>query len=151
LSLVGRTDGTLATVGWRTALAGTLDVCASLAGAHAARLKVVAEREGDALRAVLMAARFGNGAYAQTSIRFSDTLEDDEVRLYASRPGARLEARSLAAPFGEDGDPALTSDLEVAEVTAFAQAIAAGDRAPFSLDHALVAMRLTEQAREKLR
>ncbi len=150
LSLVGRTGGPLAEAGWRTALAGALDVCASLTDARSARLDVVAERDGDVLRAVVMAARFGNGAYAQASIRFSDT-GTDEVSLYASRPGHRLDARSLAVPLGLEGETALADDLEASEVEAFVEAVVAGRPAPFALDRALVAMRLTNQARERLR
>ena len=151
LSVVGRPRGPLAGAGWRTALAGALDVCASLTSARGGRLEVAAERDGDALRAVVLAARFGNGAYAQAAVRFSDAAEDDEVRLYASRPGARLEARSLAAPFGRGDAPALAPDPEAAEVAAFVRALEAGERAPFSLDRALVAMRLTELVGERLR
>ena len=151
LSLVGRTDGRLAQAGWRTALAGALDVCAALTeGRGTSRLDVAAERDGDALRAVVLAARFGNGAYAQASIRFSDA-RDDEVTLYASRPGARLEAQSLAVPFGLEGAAALADDLEAAEVDAFLEAAAEGQPAPFALDRALATMRLAERVRQHLR
>lgn len=160
LSLVARPDGPLAEAGWATLLAGALDVCATLADARAvARMDAVAERDGDALRAVVLAVRFENRAYAQATVRFSDHVADDEVALYAARPGSRVEARSLAGPLCVEAEghaaplatvPALADGPET-EATAFVAAIAAGRPAPYTLDHALATLRLAERAQEKLR
>ncbi|WP_412069371.1 hypothetical protein [Rubrivirga sp. IMCC43871] len=160
LALVARPDGPLAEAGWATLLAGALDVCATLADARAvARMDAVAERDGQALRAVALAVRFENRAYAQATVRFSDHVADDEVALYAARPGSRVEARSLAGPLCVEAEghaapfaraPALV-DGPATEATAFVAAIAAGRPAPYTLDHALATLRLAEQAQEKLR
>lgn len=151
LSIVARTDGALAHAGWSTLLAGALDVCASLTDARgASRLDVVAERDGDALRAVALAARFENGTYAQATVRFSDLAPTDDLALYASRPGARAEARSLAAPLSEPAALPVPTDPERAEVEAFVAAIAEGKRSPHPLDRALATLRLTQRAERSL-
>ena len=160
LGLVARVDGPLAAAGWPTLLAGALDLCATLAAARdVTRLDAVAERDRDALRAVALAARFENGAYAQATVRFSDHVAEDEVALYAARPGSRVEARSLAGPLCVEaegsGAPVAAappaSDPEVAEVEAFVAAVAAGRPAPYALDDALATLRLAERAQERLR
>ena len=158
VGVVARPDGPLGRAGWRTLLAGAFDVCLTLADARdATRLDAVAERDGDALRAVALAMRFPNGAYAQATVRFSDRAGDD-LALYASRPGSRVEARSLDGPLcieadGEtvplDGPP--HADALVAEVAAFARAADAGRRAPYPLDRALATQRLADRVREQLR
>ena len=159
LTLVARTGGPLAGLGWNRLLAGAADLCASLADARdASRLDAVAERDGDALRAVALAGRFETGAYAQAVVRFSDHAEADAVSLYASRPGSRVEAPSLDGPlcveaegrrvaWPEPSDP----DPEVAQVRAFARAAASGRRAPYGLDAALTALRLADRVRQQLR
>ena len=158
LALVARLDGPLARSGWPTLLAGALDVCTSLTAARAvSRLDAVAERDRGALRAVALAARFDNGAHAQATVRFADHAAADEVVLYASRPGSCVEARSLAGPLCVEAEgrtapvapPA--SDPEAAEVAAFVAAVAAGRPAPYALDDALAALRLAEEAQERLR
>lgn len=159
LSLVAPLGGRLAVAGWPTLLAGALDVCTSLAAARdVTRLDAVAEREADALRAVALAARFENGAYAQAVVRFSDHVAADEVALYAARPGSRVEARSLAGPLCVEAEgrpapvvPPPPDDAEAAEVEAFARAVAAGQPAPYPLDRALATLRLAERVQDRLR
>jgi len=160
LGLVARTDGPLARGGWATLLAGALDLCATLAAARdVVRLEAVAERDGAAHRAIALAVRFENGAYAQATVRFSDHAPDDEVALYAARPGSRVEARSLAGPLCVEaegrraavGAPAPSADPEADEVAAFVAAVAAGRPAPYALDDALATLRLVARAQEKLR
>lgn len=159
-SLVARIDGPLAAGGWSTLLAGALDLCATLAAARdVGRLDAVAERDGDALRAIALAARFDNGAYAQATVRFSDHVAEDEVALYAARNGSRVEARSLAGPLCVEaegrGSPLASqpphADADAAEIEAFVAAIAAGRPAPYPLDDALATLRLVERAQERLR
>ncbi len=160
LALVARLDGPLARAGWATLLAGALDLCATLAdGRDVGRLDAVAERDGRALRAIVLAGRFDNGAYAQATVRFSDHVAQDEVALYASRPGSRVEARSLAGPLcveAEGRGAALAPhpphpDADAAEVGAFVVAVAAGRPAPYALDDALATLRLVERVQERLR
>ena len=160
LSLVVRLGGPLAQAGWATLLAGALDLCATLAVARdVTRLDAVAERDHGALRAVALAARFENGAYAQATVRFSDHVAEDEIALYASRSGSRVEARSLAGPLcveAEGRGSRLVSeaphpDADAAEVDAFAAAVAAGRPAPYALDDALATLRLVERVRGTLR
>lgn len=160
LALTARTDGPFGRAGWPVLLAGALDVCATLADAwDVARLDAVAERDGDALRAVALAARFDNGAYAQATVRFSDHAAEDDLALYAARSGSRVEARSLAGPLcveAEGRAPAVApgpplGDPEATEVAAFVAAVAAGRRAPYGLDRALATLRLAETAQERLR
>ena len=160
LAVVAPLDGPLAAAGWPTLLAGALDLCTSLAGTVAVgRLDAGGERDGDALRAVALAARFENGAYAQAVVRFSDHVARDEVALYAARPGSRVEARSLAGPLCVEAEgrvsavaaPAGDWDPEAAEAEAFVTAVAARQRAPHGLDRALATLRLAERAQERLR
>ena len=160
LGLVARVDGPLAAAGWPTLLAGALDLCATLAAARdVTRLDAAAERDRDALRAVALAARFENGAYAQATVRFSDHVDEDEVALYASRPGSRVEARTLAGPLCVEaegrGAPLAAhpphADADAAEVEAFVAAVAAGRPAPYALDDAVATLRLLERAQERLR
>ncbi|WP_420456240.1 hypothetical protein [Rubrivirga sp.] len=160
LALVARLDGPLARAGWATLLAGALDLCATLAAARdVGRLDAVAERDGRALRAVALAARFDNGAYAQATVRFSDHVDEDEVALYAARPGGRVEARSLAGPLcveaeGRGARPVAQPprpDADAAEVDAFVAAVADGRPAPYALDDALATLRLVERVRQRLR
>jgi len=166
LSLVAPLGGRLAAAGWPTLLAGALDVCTSLAAARdVTRLDAVAEREpqadtdqADALRAVALAARFENGAYAQAVVRFSDHADTDEVALYASRPGSRVEARSLTGPLCVEAEghpaavaPAPPDDAEAAEIEAFARAVAARQPAPYPLHRALATLRLAARVQDRLR
>ena len=157
LAVVAPLDGALAAGGWPVLLAGALDVCTTLARAEGAHLDARGERDGDALRAVAFAARFDNGAYAQATVRFSDHVAAREVSLYASRPGSRVEARSLAGPLCVEGDGRAAApssaggEGEAGEVAAFLAALAAGRRAPHGLHRALATLRLTEQLQERLR
>ncbi len=160
LALVARLDGPLARAGWATLLAGALDLCATLATARdVGRLDVVAERDPSALRAVALAARFANGAYAQATVRFSDHAAQDEVALYASRPGSRVEARSLSGPLCVEAEGRGTPvsahpprpDADAAEVDAFVAAVTAGGQAPYALDDALATLRLVERVQARLR
>lgn len=151
LTIVARTDARLAAAGWRTLLAGALDVLTSLADARGAtRLDAVAERDDGAIRAVALAARFENGAYGQATVRFSDQAPADTLTLYASRPGARIDAHSLAVPLGDDAEHAVALDPEVAEVDAFVRTVAANRRPPQSLDRALDTLRLTQRVEQAL-
>ena len=159
LTLVARTGGPLAGAGWPGLLAGAVDLCATLAGARdPGRLDAVAERDGDALRAVALAGRFETGAYAQAVVRFSDHAPADEVALYAARPGSRVEARSLDEPLRVEpppGDaralPPPPGDALADEVAAFVQAVEAGRPPAYGLGAALAALRLVERVRDQLR
>ena len=166
LALVAPLDGPLAAAGWPTLLSGALDVCATLAHAEGAHLDARGERDGDALRAVAFAARFDNGAYAQATVRFSEHAAEREVSLYASRPGSRVEARSLAGPLCVEAEgrrvaaPSVQgvglseggeAPTEAGEVAAFLSALAAGRRAPHGLHRALATLRLADQLQERLR
>lgn len=157
LSITAVPDGPLDTVGWAHRLAGALDVCAALTASHdVARLDAEADRDGAALRAAAVSARFRTGAFAQVSLRTSAQVAADEVALFASGPGGRVEARSLAGPLCVEtgGRPVFTtptSDPEAAEVLSFIEAVGAGRRAPYALDAALDTLRLVEQVQERLR
>lgn len=157
LSLVAAPGGPLDAAGWTHRLGGALDVCATLvASTDVARLDAEAERDGPAIRAAAVAVRFRNGAFAQIDLRASALVEDDAVALYASGPGGRVEARSLAGPLcvETDGRPAFTTptpDPEAAEVLDFLDAVADGRRAPHGLDDAVATLRLVERVQERLR
>ena len=159
LTLVARTGGALAQTGWAGLLAGAVGVCLALAGSRdASRLEAVAERDGDAIRAVALAGKLETGAHVQAVVRLSDHAPEDAVSLYASRPGSRVEARSLDGPLcveveGQPSAPAppVAEDAASAEVLAFAQAIDAGRPPPYGLDDALGALRLVERVRQQLR
>ena len=159
LTLVARTGGPLAEAGWPGLLAGAVDLCATLAGARdPGRLDAVAERDGDALRAVALAGRFETGAYAQAVVRFSDHAPADEVALYAARPGSRVEARSLDGPLcvgARETAPSpprpVHGDALADEVAAFARAVEAGRPPAYGLGAALAALRLVERVRDQLR
>lgn len=157
LTLVARPGGALAEAGWPGLLAGALDLCATLAGARdAGRLEAVAERDGDALRAVALAGRFETGAYAQAVVRFSDEAADDEVALYASRPGSHVEARTLDEPLRPRPAPdapagAASGDALADEVAAFVRAVEAGRPPAYGLAAARAALQLVERVRDQLR
>ncbi len=158
LTLVGTTGGALARSGWAGLLAGAVDLCLTLADARdASRLEAVAERDGDAIRAVALSGRFETGAYVQAIARLSDYAPADTVALYASRPGSRVEARSLDGPLcveveGQRAAPAATASYtEDSEILAFARAAGGGHRPPYGLDAALAALRLVERVSEQLR
>lgn len=159
LALTAARGGAFEAAGWPTLLAGALDVCAALTGSHdVARLDAEADRDGTLLRAAAVHARFRTGALAQVTVRTSDLAAADEAALYAGRPGVRLEARSLDGPLcvEADGRPAETrapgpADPEVAEVLAFAEAVAVGRHAPYPLDCALATLRLAARVHERLR
>ena len=159
LTLVARTGGPLAQAGWPGLLAGAVDLCSALSDARdASRLDAVAERDGDAVRAVALAGRFENGAYAQAVVRFSDHAPDDEVALYAARPGSRVEARSLDGPLcvePQDQAPArrapVGGDPLADEVAAFVGAVDAGRPPAYGLGAALAALRLVARVRDQLR
>jgi predicted dehydrogenase len=156
LSAVAAPGGPLARAGWPALLAGALDLAAALAGSHAAaRLDAEAERDGAALRAVALAVRLRNGAFAQVALRRSPQADRDEVALYASRPGSRVEARSFRGPLCLDGAPtgptASVAAGAAAEAGAFARAVSAGRAPAYPLGDALATLRLVEQAQERLR
>ncbi len=158
LTLVARTGGTLAGAGWPGLLAGAVDLCSTLADARdASRLDAVAERDGDAIRAVALAGRFENGAYAQAVVRFSDHAPADEVALYAARPGSRVEARSLDGPLCVETQastwrvPVPSGDPLADEVAAFVEAVGAGRPPAYGLGAALTALRLVARVRDQLR
>ena len=118
---------------WPRHLAGALDVAARLVGSReATRLDAEAERDGPALRAVAVAVRFRNGAFAQVLVRAAPA---QGLTVYA----AGIETSVPAA--GTLGD----------EAVAFVQAMAARQPAPFSLDDALATMRLAERVMAALR
>ena len=158
LTVVARAGGPLARAGWDRLLAGAVGVCAALADAQdAGRLDAVAERDGGAVRAVALAGRFETGAYAQAVVRVSDHAPADDVALYASRPGSRVEARSLDGPLCvEAGGRAaplrpLAGDPLVDQVAAFGEAVASGRPAPYGLAAGLTALRVVERVRDRLR
>lgn len=135
---------------WAHRLAGALDACATLTGSRdPARLDAAAERDGGRLAALAVALRFRNGAYAQLSVRLD--AEAEGLMLYAVGPGGRVEARAPGGPLCIDGDapPALGPPED--EAVAFVRAVAAGRRAPLSLDDALATMRLAERVHARLR
>ncbi|MEM0962149.1 MAG: hypothetical protein AAGK21_06355 [Bacteroidota bacterium] len=151
VSLVAPVNSRLAAAGWQLALAGVIDVCMSLTGGRSAsRLDVVGTRDGDALRAAALAARFDTGAYAQATIRYSERAEAESVAVYAARPGDEVEAASLAAPLGEAADAALLADPDIAETAAFVAALDDGHRAPLPLHQALATLRLVQRAERQL-
>ncbi len=159
LSIVTAPDGPLAAAGWPSLLAGALDLTTTLAASRAvARLDAEAERDAGQLRAIALSARFQTGTLAQILVRTSDQVEADEVALYASRPGSRVEARSLDGPLCVEADgrstvfsPPLDLAPDVAEIAAFAAAVHAGRPAPNALDDALDTLRLVERVQGRLR
>ena len=159
LTLVARTGGALAQAGWAGLLAGAVDLCLTLADARdASRLDAVAERDGDAIRAVALSGRFETGAHVQAVVRLSDYADGDTIALYASRPGSRVEARSLDGPLcveveGQRETSPLVVGREASEeeIRAFARSVDGGHRPLYGLDAALAALRLVERVRQQLR
>ena len=143
----------LARAGWPTLLAGALDVAAAFAASRdVARLDAEAERDGAALRAVAVAVRFRNGAFAQLSLRQAAHADRDEVSLYASRPGSRVEARSLRGPLCLDGGAAPAPPRPAPdEAVSFVRAVAAGRPPGYVVSDALATLRLVERVQERLR
>ena len=149
-------DGLDATAARR--LAGALDLCATLCGSHAvARLDAEADRAPSGLpRAMLLALRFANGAYAQVALRDAPLVGGGGVRLRAAGPGARLDARAFAGPACVERDgapPATPGAAEPDSLVAFLGALVDGRRPahPLSILDAVATLRLAEQATARLR
>ncbi len=159
VTAVAAPAGRLLDAGWPALLASALDLTTTLAASRdVARLDAEAERDGGRLRAVALSARFRTGALAQVLLRSSEQVAADEVWLYASRPGSRIEARSLDGPLcvEAEGRPAVLAPTsswppDVAEVAAFVAAVRAGRPAPYALDDALGTLRLVERVQARLR
>lgn len=144
LALDASAAGSLARIPPAHRLAGMLDLGTSLAGsADPARLDAAAD---GGLTTVALRLRTG----VSVALTLRDAAESDALRLVASGGGTTVEARTLDGPLCVDGAAPVPVE-PVHEAVAFLHAVAAGRRAPFSLDRALATMRLVELVRARLR
>ncbi|NNF56807.1 MAG: Gfo/Idh/MocA family oxidoreductase, partial [Rhodothermaceae bacterium] len=150
---------------WPQRIAGLVGLALALAGsADVQRLDAEADRgAGARLHAVVFSLRFRNGTLVHAHLREGTPAPEDAFRLDASGQGLRVSARALRGPLIiESQDSASLSDAgprampsrtsaDTQELTAFIEAIAAGQQAPVSILDGLRTMRLVEQVMERLR
>ena len=146
---------------WPQRIAGLIDLALALAGsADVQRLDAEADRgPGAQLHAVAFSLRFRNGTFVQAHLREGRSASDGSFRLDASGQGLRASAQALHGPLAIEPQadeaapeaPPSRISADTQELTAFIEAIAAGQRAPVSILDGLRTMRLVEQVMERLR